>query len=156
MVPLCSADGALIETGMVERALDFVRRNTGVTASLEEGRRVERRDYPATAVREIVVNALVHRDYSIVGTDVLLSIFDDRLEVQSPGNLPNTVDIDGIRAGARYARNQVVMSIMRDYGYVEGLGMGIRRHVIPAMNAHNGTEPELVEEGARFTVRLWK
>ncbi|WP_420444822.1 ATP-binding protein [Candidatus Poriferisodalis sp.] len=156
LVPLCSGDGSLIETGVVERALDFVRRNTDVTALLEDGRRSEQRDYPERAVREIVVNALVHRDYSILGTDVLLSIFDDRLEVQSPGNLPNTVDVEGIRAGVRYARNQVVMSIMRDYGYVEGLGMGIRRQVIPAMSAHNGTEPELVEEEHRFTVRLWK
>ena len=59
-------------------------------------------------------------------------------------------------SGVRYARNQVLMSIMRDYGYVEGLGMGIRRQVIPAMARHNGTEPEFLEEEHRFTVCLRK
>ena len=156
LVGLFSVGGELVETGVVERALDFVRRNTGTSATLEDGRRVERRDFPEAAVREVVVNALVHRDYSIAGTDVLLSVFDDRIEVRSPGSLPNTISIEGMRAGSRYARNQVMMSIMRDYGYVEGLGMGIRRQVIPAMARHNGTEPEFFEEEFRFTVCLRK
>lgn len=94
--------------------------------------------------------------YSITGTDVLLSVFGDRIEVQSPGSLPNTISVEGMREGARYARNQVMMSIMRDYGYVEGLGMGIRRQVIPAMAQHNGTEPDFSEEESRFTVSLRK
>lgn len=156
LVALFSSNGELVETGVVERALDFVRRNTDASAVLEEGRRVERRDFPETAVREVVVNALAHRDYSIAGADVLLSVFDDRIEVQSPGSLPNTISIEGMRAGVRYARNQVMMSIMRDYGYVEGLGMGIRRQVIPAMAQHNGTEPDFIEEESRFTVCLRK
>lgn len=156
LVELRSVGDVLVETGVVERALDFVRRNTGVSATLDDGRRVEHRDLPEAAVREVVVNALVHRDYSIAGTDVLLSVFDDRIEVQSPGSLPNTVSIEGMRAGVRYARNQVVMSIMRDYGYVEGLGMGIRRQVIPAMAEHNGTEPEFLEDESRLIVSLWK
>ena len=156
LVGLFSVGGELVETGVVERALDFVRRNTGTSATLEGGRRIERRDFPDAAVREVVVNALVHRDYSIAGTDVLLSVFDDRIQVQSPGSLPNTISIEGMRAGVRYARNQVMMSIMRDYGYVEGLGMGIRRQVIPAMARHNGTEPDFLEEEFRFTVCLRK
>ncbi len=156
LVALRSVDGELVETGVVERALDFVRRNTGASAALEDGRRVERPDFPEPAIREVVVNALVHRDYSITGTDVLLSVFGDRIEVQSPGSLPNTISVEGMREGARYARNQVMMSIMRDYGYVEGLGMGIRRQVIPAMAQHNGTEPDFSEEESRFTVSLRK
>lgn len=156
LVGLFSDGGELVETGVVERALDFVRRNTGTSAALEDGRRIQRRDFPEEAVREVVVNALIHRDYSIAGSDVLLSVFDDRIEVQSPGSLPNTVSIEGMRAGVRYARNQVMMSIMRDYKYVEGLGMGIRQQVIPAMERHNGTEPDFFEEETRFTVCLSK
>lgn len=156
LVGLFSIGGDLVETGVVERALDFVRRNTGTSAALEDGRSIQRRDFPEEAVREVVVNALVHRDYSIAGADVLLSVFADRIEVQSPGSLPNTISIEGMRAGVRYARNQVMMSIMRDYGYVEGLGMGIRRQVIPAMAQHNGTEPDFLEEEFRFTVCLRK
>ena len=107
-------------------------------------------------MREVMVNALVHRDYSIAGTDVMLSIFSNRLEIQSPGRLPNTVTVDGMKSGMRYARNQTLINVMRDYGYVDARGMGVRNKIIPGMLAHNGTEPDLVEEEHRFTVRLWK
>lgn len=156
LVPLGTRDGLIVETGVVDRAVDFVRRNTGVSSHLNGARRVDRPDYPEDAVREVVVNSLVHRDYSIAGTDVMLSIFVDRLEVQSPGRLPNTVTVEKMRSGVRYARNQNLGNVMRDYGYVESRGMGIRNKVIPAMVAHNSTEPEFIAEDHRFTVRLRK
>jgi len=141
---------------VVDRAVDFVHRYTSVSAHLEGGRRVDRRDYPAEAVREVVVNSLMHRDYSIEGTDVMLSIFSDRLEIQSPGRLPNTVTVAGMRSGVRYSRNQTLANVLGDYGYVDARGMGIRNKVIPSMAAHNGTEPEFIEDDYRLTVRLWK
>ena len=113
-------------------------------------------EYPEIAVREVLVNALVHRDYRIVGTDITLLLFSDRLEIHSPGRLPNTVTLDGMISGMRYARNQTLVNVMRDYGYVDARGMGIRSKVIPAMRAHNGTEPDLIEEEHRFIVRLRK
>ncbi len=156
LVSLGASDGSLVETGVVDRAVDFVRRNTSVSSCLNGGRRVDRRDYPEAAVREVIVNSLLHRDYSIRGTDVMLSIFSDRLEVQSPGKLPNTVTVDAIRSGARYARNQTLVNIMRDYGYIEARGMGIRHKVIPSMADHNGTEPKFAEGEHCFTVSLLK
>ena len=144
MVFLGSASGELTETGLVERALDFVRRNTETTAVLDRGRRIDRREYPEAVIRELVVNALVHRDYSIAGADILLEIFSDRLEVTSPGKLPNTVTPEGMRRGLRYARNQTLVNVMRDYAYMEARGMGMRNTIIPGMHAHNGTVPELI------------
>lgn len=148
--------GSLTEPGLVEQAWDFVRRNTTPTARLDNGRRIDRWEYPESVIREAVVNALVHRDYSISGTDIMLSIFSDRIEIQSPGRLPNTVTPDGMKAGVRYARNQTLVNVMRDYGYVDARGMGVRNKIIPGMRAHNGTEPELIADQHRFTVRLWK
>ena len=156
LVPLSSASGSVVEPGLVDQACDFVRRNTTPAARLEGARRIERWDYPEEVIREAVGNALVHRDYSIAGTDVLLAIYSNRLEVVSPGRLPNTVTPDGMRSGIRYARNQTLVNVMRDYGYVEARGMGVRNRIIPGIRAHNGTEPDLVEEESRFTVRLWK
>ena len=156
MVFLGSASGELTETGLVERALDFVRRNTETTAVLDRGRRIDRREYPQAVIRELVVNALVHRDYSIAGADILLEIFTDRLEVTSPGKLPNTVTPEGMRRGLRYARNQTLVNVMRDYACREARGMGIRNTIIPGMRAHNGTTPELIAEEHRFIVRLLK
>lgn len=156
MVPLGSSDESLVESGLVEQALDFVRRNTAPTAHLEGGRRIDRREYPEAVVREVVVNALVHRDYSIAGTDIMLAIYSDRLEVTSPGRLPNTVTVEGMAAGMRYARNQVLVNVMRDYGHVDARGMGIRNKIIPGMRTHNGTTPDFLAEEHRVRVRLWR
>ncbi|MDO9210623.1 MAG: ATP-binding protein [Deltaproteobacteria bacterium] len=162
MTPLFSQDGAilepsLLESSLVEQALDFIKRNTEVTAHLEGGaRRVDRPSYPEEVLREVIVNSLVHRDYSIAGTDISLNIFADRLEVRSPGPLPNTVTVDGLKVGLRYARNQTLVNVMRDYRYVDFRGMGIRQKVIPGMFAHNGTEPDFIADERSFTVRLWK
>jgi ATP-dependent DNA helicase RecG len=156
LVPLCAADGAITESGLVEQALDFVNRYTEPTAHLEGGQRVDRPVYPPAVLRETVVNALVHRDYSVAGSDVTLAIYSDRVEIQSPGRLPNTVTLEGMKAGMRYARNQTLVNVMRDYRYVDFRGMGVREKIIPGMRAHNGTEPEFIAEESRLAVRLWK
>ena len=146
----------IVEPGVVDMAWDFVRRNTIPSAYLEGANRIDRWEYPEEVVREALVNALVHRDYSIAGTDIMLAIYSNRLEILSPGHLPNTVTTDGMRAGMRYARNQTLANVMRDYGYVDARGMGVRNKIIPGMRSHNGTEPDLIEEENRFTVCLWK
>ena len=156
LVPLCDRRGSLVEPGLVDQAWDFVRRNAAPSARLEGLRRADRWEYPKSVIREAVTNALVHRDYSIAGTDVMLAIFSNRMEITSPGRLPNTVTAEGMRSGMRYARNQTVVNVMRDYGYVDARGMGVRNKIIPGMRAHNGTEPDLIEEEYQFTVRLWK
>jgi ATP-dependent DNA helicase RecG len=156
MVLLGATNGAIVEPGLVEQALDFVRRNTTPSAHLDGGRRVDRWEYPEAVLREVIVNALVHRDYSVVGADIQLVIYSDRLEVQSPGALPNTITLEAMRAGMRYARNQTLVNVMRDYRYVDARGMGVKDKVIPGMRDHNGTEPDLFEEHQRFIVRLWK
>ena len=156
MVPLRAANGDILEHGLVEQAWDFVRRNTTPTAHLESARKIQSWEYPESVIREAIVNALVHRDYSITRAEIMLVIFSDRLEITSPGRLPNTITTDGIKAGARSARNQTLVYIMRDYGYADAGGMGVRNRIIQSMRDHNGTEPDLIEDEARFTVRLWK
>lgn len=156
-VALLSEGGDTVETGIIDQALDFVRRNISVHAWIDDGgRRQERWDYPLEAVRESVVNAIAHRDYTITVTDIELSIYSDRLEVISPGRLPNTVTVDKMRAGYRASRNELVKEVLRDYRYIEATGLGVPRKIIQGMLAHNGTEPDLIEEDERFIVRLWK
>lgn len=156
LVPLRARDGSFVELGLVDRAWDFVRRNTTPTARIEGMRRIDRWEFPEVVVREAVANALVHRDYSIFGTDIMLVIYSNRLEVLSPGGLPNTITTSKMKSGMRYARNQNLVNVLRDYGYVDARGMGVRNKIIPGMRAHNGTEPDLLEDDTQFTVRLWK
>lgn len=147
----------VVENGLVEQALEFIIRNTGVATDLADGARLEeRRAYPEEALRETLVNALVHRDYLLSSTNIELSIYEDRLEVVSPGRLPNGITPERMRVGCRAARNQLLKDVMRDYGYLEHMGMGVPRKIVKSMREHNGTEPDLVEEAETFTVRLWQ
>ena len=152
-----SKRGTALEKGVIDRTIDFVKRNMGSVAWIDGGRRRRKRAYPLDAVREAVVNAVVHRDYAREGTDVEVSLYGDRLEVISPGCLPNGVTVEKMKEGVvRVARNELLKEILRDYGYIEHYGMGVRNRIIGAMRRHNGTLPDLVEEDDRFIVRLWK
>lgn len=156
LVSLLGRRGRPIEKGVIDRTVDFVAKNMGTTAWLEGGRRHRRKALPLDAVREAVVNAAAHRDYTIIGTDIEVSLFSDRLEVISPGRLPNGVTVEKMKDGLRAARNELLKEILRDYGYVEHLSMGVRNRIIGSMRTHNGTEPDLIEEEHRFIVHLWK
>jgi ATP-dependent DNA helicase RecG len=156
ITPLRNDADEIVEAGLVEQALAFVQRNTVVTGQLEQGgaRREEKPTYPREAVREALVNAIVHRDYLLSGTDIELSIYENRMEIISPGCLPNGITPARMLAGCRATRNQLIKDIMRDYRYLEHSGMGIPRKIVKHMSAHNGTEPELIEDGERFIIRL--
>ena len=154
MTPLLSQAGGIVENSLVEQALDFVQRNTRVRVVEKGGRRVETPAYPRDALREGIVNALIHRDYLLTGTDIELAVFGDRLEIVSPSRPPNGITPERMRFGTRAARNQLLKDMMRDYRYLEHMGMGIPRKIIRGMIEHNGTEPDLVERDNRFMVRL--
>lgn len=157
LVSVFSRRGRAVDKGVIDRTVDFVARNMGTRAWLEGGRRRRKKAFPLDAVREAVVNAVAHRDYAREGTDIEVSLYSDRLEVISPGSLPNGVTVEKMKEGVvRVARNELLKEILRDYGYVEHYGMGVRNRIIQSMRAHNATEPDLIEEEDRFIVRLWK
>lgn len=158
IVALRTLSGELVENGLIEQTMDFVRRHSTPEAWIDEGgKRQERwKEYPLEAVREALVNAIAHRDYSITVADIELSLYDDRLELISPGALPNTVTIEKMKQGYRATRNELIKEILRDYRYIEATGLGVPRKIIRGMRDHSGTEPDLIEEETRFVVRLWK
>ena len=156
LVSMLSSRKRVVDKGVIDRTVDFVVRNMGTVAWLEGGRRRRKRALPVDAVRESIVNAVAHRDYTLIGTDIEVSLYRDRLEVISPGRLPNGVTVEKMTEGLRAARNELLKEVLRDYGYVDHLVMGVRNRIIGAMRRHNGTEPDLIEEESRFTVRLWK
>ena len=118
-------DAATI-TGPLDRqirdAVNFARRNTRVAARKSPGR-VEVPQYSPRAVFEAVVNAVVHRDYSIAGAKIRMFLFDDRLELYSPGALPNTLPIEAMRQ-RQATRNETLASLLRvlEVGDVHGAG----------------------------------
>ena len=158
IAPLLSNAREVVENGLIEQAMEFVRRNIAVEAQIDEGgRRHDRwKDYPLEAVREAVVNAIAHRDYTIAVTDIELSLFSDRLEIISPGRLPNTVTIEKMKFGYRASRNEPIKDVLRDYRYIEDSGLGVPRKIIKGMREHNRTEPDFIENEDRFIVKLWR
>jgi len=104
----------------------FLRSHLKEVVRLEGMQASRRLEYPLEAVRELVVNAVAHRDYSIRGDGIRVFLFSDRLEVQSPGGLPGPVTVDNI-AEARFSRNPVIVQVLADLGYIERLGYGIDR-----------------------------
>lgn len=109
-------------------------------------------EFPAVAVREALVNAVGHRDYSARGAAVEVRLYDDALEVESPGTLPAWVTVENL-AVAQYSRNELVMDGLQRLGLVEEAGQGIDRMISEMEDAL--LDPPAFEEGdASFVVRL--
>ena len=128
------AGKVLIDGGLIEKALEsmepFVTREADTID--EHFRREKRWLYPFEALRELLINALAHRDWTRF-LDVEIVGYSDRLEITSPGALPNSMTVENMLAGQRSARNPIIVEVLRDYGYVDARGMGIRAKVVPAL-----------------------
>ena len=119
-------------TGPLDRqvrdAVNFARLNTRVAARKAPGR-VETPQFSPRAVFEAIVNAVVHRDYSIENAKIRLFIFDDRLELYSPGALPNTLPIEAMR-NRQATRNETLASILRMLAVGDIVGAGDRQYFL--------------------------
>jgi ATP-dependent DNA helicase RecG len=113
-----------------------------------------RYEMPLTMLREAIVNALVHRDYSL-SSPIRLLMFTDRLELHSPGCLPNGITVDNIRMGVHVERNPIILSLMAKLGLMTRLGTGIMRIVRLAKEA-GLPEPNFVETETEFIVTLYR
>ena len=111
-----------------------------VTSNMRRGMRIrglareEITEYPLAVVREAIVNAIAHRDYSIRGEGIRVLMFSDRLEVYSPGRLPGHVTVANIK-DERYSRNEAIVAVLSDLGYIERLGYGIDRMIATMQEA---------------------
>ena len=118
----------------IENAVMFVLRHTNLEYKIEKLRREEIPEIPEVALREAVVNAVCHRDYFEKGANVMIEIFDDRIEISSPGGLPSglTRKSFGTRS---VVRNPVIASLLHRAGYIEKIGTGIKR-IVNAVKEH--------------------
>ncbi len=144
--------GGLLE-GLLERMRPFV---SVESADLTDGLRRERRwHYPVAALREALVNALAHRDWTRI-EDVEVVSYADRLEVKSPGALQNSMTVEKMLAGQRSPRNPLMVDVLRDYGYVDARGMGVRTKIVPLLLKQNGVAPEFEATDDYLIVRMFR
>ena len=112
---------------MVEKSLDFVRSQIKERTKLgADGRFHTTPEYPEFVWKEIIINAIAHRDYSIKGTDIQIKMFDDRITVESPGILPGIVRLNNLRT-VHFSRNPNIARFLHEYDDVQEFGEGIDR-----------------------------
>ena len=145
-------DGLL---AMPEKIMDFVQLYMERKIEISALRRKEDYNIPLPAIREGILNAICHRDYSITGSDNKLDIFSDRIEITSPGALPLGITLQDLGDGISEARNRLIVKIFREAGYVEQLGTGIMR-IKEACRTNALPEPEFEETGNFFKTIIFR
>lgn len=136
--------------------LDFVKKNIALSSEIGEIYRQDRWEYPLEAVREAIINAIIHRDYSILGSDIKLAIFDDRLEIISPGPLPETITLESLGSGRSEIRNRVLAPIFKDLKLIEAWGTGIQKIKREIDQAYPEIELIFDEIGYGFLLKFCK
>ena len=144
---------------MLERALQFVRRNmkTKTIIHSDTGRREDRTDYPMTAVREALINALVHRDYSMhtEGMPIQILMFEDRMEIHNPGGIYGRLRTDQLGKMQPDTRNPVLAAALEALGITENRYSGIPT-IRRAFAEYGMREPEFSSKRGHFAVIFHK
>lgn len=142
-------EGTILDA--VDEVPKFIARNTRLTAQIQKIRRKDISEYPEIAIREILINALAHTDYSIPGSTIQIAIFDNRLEVQNPGMLPFGFTMEDLKSGVSRVRNRVIAKVFHELKLMEEWGSGYKR-VVEECRKNNYPEPEWIEQGISIKV----
>ncbi|MCQ2412346.1 MAG: putative DNA binding domain-containing protein [Sphaerochaetaceae bacterium] len=134
-------EGSLLD--VYDQAVKFLKANTRMTAKISGQLRVETPEIPDSVLRELVVNAVVHRSY-LSWQASYIAIYSDRIEVITPGGLPGRLTVEKVKQGFSKIRNRTLARVFMHLNLMDGYGMGI-----PAMIADlkkNGMREPLIEE----------
>ena len=139
----------------LENIEGFIKNHINLKGEIKGLQRTDTYEIPEVAIREAVVNALVHRNYSNLGRDIKIGIYDDRLEIVSPGGLPNGLTNEDIFTGKSEIRNRVVARIFKELDYIEQWGSGIGRIKNSCID-FGLKEPFIEETGDFIGVRIFR
>jgi ATP-dependent DNA helicase RecG len=128
----------------VDEVIAFIEKNTSTASIIERVRRKDVSAYPPIALREAVINAILHSDYSMKGCHIQIAIFDDRIEITNPGGLPFGQTIQKALQGFSKLRNRVIGRVFKELKLIEQWGSGLQR--ILAVSTQEGLKPPLIEE----------
>lgn len=132
---------------LLKASLDFVKRNSKKMWKKGPVYRIEYPEYPERAVQEALVNALIHRDYSVIGSEVHVDIYDDRLEIYSPGGMYDGTfvqDLNPLNVSST-RRNPIIADVFARMDLMERRGSGLRK-IIEAYEAEENYKEELKPE----------
>jgi ATP-dependent DNA helicase RecG len=137
---------------LIEAAWQVIWEEMRVAAVVKGLVREEKSEYPTFAVREALVNAVCHRDYQVSGRRIEVRLFDDRMEVVSPGGLPGYITVDNI-VEEHFSRNPRLVHGLFQWGFIEELGLGVDRMIEDMVNAGH-SPPEFRDAPYAFAVIL--
>jgi len=140
-----------------EESWEILRQNLTETRFSKDAIFQPRMIYPELACREALINAITHRDYSLEGRGIEIKIFDDRLEILSPGKLLSSLSIYDLEElkGVHQSRNTYIARVLREFGYVRELGEGIKR-IFELMESNDLKKPKIESPNKSFIVTFFK
>ena len=132
---------------LLQNAENFIKVNTKKKWKKGNESRIEMPDYPERAIQEVLVNAIIHRDYAVIGSEIHIDIYDDRIEIYSPGGMfdgsfiqeQNIMEISSLR------RNPIIADLFNRVHLMERRGSGLKKIISSYQNAINYTQEKKVE-----------
>lgn len=137
----------------LDNIIEFIKKHLNFGSKIEGLQRTDRYEIPLVAIREAVVNALVHRDYHNFGRDIKVGIYDDILNIVSPGSLPMSNTEKNILDGRSEIRNKVIARVFKELKYIERWGSGIKR-MMDSCQEYGLKILEIKETGDSVTVNF--
>ncbi len=138
---------------IIQRTWEVLGEEMRIGAVVTGLEREEHTEYPVTAVREALVNAIAHRDYRLGGRRIEVRMFTDRMEITSPGGLPGYITVDNI-VEEHFSRNPRLVSGLYQWGYIEELGLGVDLMIEEMVRAGH-PPPRFKDAPYAFTVTLY-
>jgi predicted HTH transcriptional regulator len=138
-----------------EEAYSFILRHISKSSTYKGVYRQDHWEYPIIAIREVIRNAVIHRDYSLKGQDIKIAIFDDKIEITSPGKLMPTIDFNDMEAGQSDIRNKTLAPLFKKLGIIEQWGNGLRL-IAEELKKYPEIKMEWSEPGFAFRVTFKK
>jgi ATP-dependent DNA helicase RecG len=139
----------------LDNTIEFIKKHINFGGKIEGLQRKDRFEIPLVAIREAIVNALVHRDYQNLGRDIKVGIYDDVLNIVSPGSLPMSITEKDLLNGRSEIRNKVIARVLKELNYIEIWGSGIKR-IYDSCHEYELKEPKIKETGDSVDVELFR
>ena len=138
-----------------ENSLNFVLNHINLSSKIENIVREDKYEIPLVALREALINSLIHRDYTNLGRDIKVGIYDDMVNIVSPGGYPSFITQDDVDNGRSEARNRVVANIFKELGLIEQWGSGIKR-IKHSCKKAGLKEPVITEKNDFVDVEIYR
>jgi len=138
----------------IDIALQFIARNSRTAIVIEYLHHKKVPQYPPVALREALINAVVHADYANEGSSITVALFANRIEITNPGGLPCGLTLERALSGSSKLRNRVLGRVFRELELIEQWGSGLQR-IVSSCEEHGLPEPLFEEIGNQFRVTIY-